>query len=382
MPFELTIATGERRGERVAFDAPDVVIGRAAASDLVVDDASVSRVHARIRARKTGYVVCDGGSTNGTAVNGVRVDGSATLHDGDRIGAGTLVLVFGQQAKATRRAAGRRCALAAGAALAAALALGIAGLRLYRGARSVGPACPEVIAVEDDTANFSFGRGAVDFACGQSVSFGFTVPAKARVRFHYLARPVAEPGEVELKLNGKHLAWAPAAGARGEPQSIALPDALLGARGRNVVTVQARGGKDWSVSGVALERASQPRGDEKAAREAWERGRRKLDERRVAPRNLYDAWRALVEARQGLEDLDPRPALYAEVALLAEEAERELGRDCARLLFAAERHGHYGLEAKAQLALREVLLRFPGDDPSGCRRRAREGIASVPDEER
>ena len=32
-----------------------------------------------------------------------------------------------------------------------------------------------------------------------------------------------------------------------------------------------------------------------AARAAWERGHRKLRERRIAPGNLYDAWRAFVE---------------------------------------------------------------------------------------
>jgi hypothetical protein len=56
--------------------------------------------------------------------------------------------------------------------------------------------------------------------------------------------------------------------------------------------------------------------------------------------------------------------------------ERELEADCKRLLFAAARSERYGQDAQVQTAYREVLLHFPGDDPSGCRRKAQEALAS------
>ncbi|HXN56178.1 MAG TPA: hypothetical protein VN874_07905, partial [Myxococcales bacterium] len=235
-----------------------------------------------------------------------------------------------------------------------------------------------VIAIDDTTAGFSFGRGAVDFDCGQEISFGFTAPAKARVRFHYLPRQIAGGDEVELKLNGRHLGWAPVSGARGEPQSLALPDELLNPAGRNVLSAaEARTGAEWSLSGVAVELFARTRGDLKSAHEAYDRGRRKLEERKVAPRNLYDAWKSFGHARRALEDLEPRPPLYGEVALLIRDAERDLQRDCARLLFSAERYERYGQGAKAQIAYREVLLHFPGDEPSGCRRLARRNLSAA-----
>jgi len=377
MSFELIIAAGEKRGQRFGFRAQEVALGRAEGNDMVLDHASVSRTHARIRARGRFYVLSDGGSTNGTELNGSLLEGSATLRDGDRIGVGAIALEFAARPLPRWRPSARHLA-AAGAILAAALCAGL-GVRHLGGApRPTRPACPEVIAIDDTTAGFSFGRGAVDFDCGQEISFGFTAPAKARVRFHYLPRQIAGGDEVELKLNGRHLGWAPVSGARGEPQSLALPDELLNPAGRNVLSAaEARTGAEWSLSGVAVELFARTRGDLKSAHEAYDRGRRKLEERKVAPRNLYDAWKSFGHARRALEDLEPRPPLYGEVALLIRDAERDLQRDCARLLFSAERYERYGQGAKAQIAYREVLLHFPGDEPSGCRRLARRNLSAA-----
>ena len=113
----------------------------------------------------------------------------------------------------------------------------------------------------------------------------------------------------------------------------------------------------------------------------YERGRRKLEERRVAPRNLYDAWKSFGNARRLLDGQELPPPLDA-LPRLAEAAERDLARDCRNLLFAARRFAQYGQEQKSQAAYREVLLHFPGDDPSGCRERARQELSEdAPGEE-
>ena len=44
--------------------------------------------------------------------------------------------------------------------------------------------------------------------------------------------------------------------------------------------------------------------------------------------------------------------------------------------FAARRFARYAQERRAQAAYREVLLRFPGNDPSGCREQARQELAT------
>jgi len=70
-----------------------MLIGRLAESDIFVDDANVSRTHAALISEGTGWAVEDINSTNGTFVNGERVD-RAQLRDGDVIQVGASELVF------------------------------------------------------------------------------------------------------------------------------------------------------------------------------------------------------------------------------------------------------------------------------------------------
>ncbi len=67
-------------------------IGRAPRADFIVDAALVSRVHCRLTAGATELEVVDLESTNGTYVNGQRMD-RATLKIGDRLGVGRVELV-------------------------------------------------------------------------------------------------------------------------------------------------------------------------------------------------------------------------------------------------------------------------------------------------
>jgi sigma-B regulation protein RsbU (phosphoserine phosphatase) len=62
-----------------------MVVGRTPRCDLVIDDASVSRVHARIRRHGADCVIEDLNSRNGTFVNGRRIREPTRLADGDRI---------------------------------------------------------------------------------------------------------------------------------------------------------------------------------------------------------------------------------------------------------------------------------------------------------
>ena len=63
---------------------PGAVIGREG-SDIVVADPEVSRRHAAIREHDGGVAIEDLGSTNGTFVNGERIEGLHSLSDGDTV---------------------------------------------------------------------------------------------------------------------------------------------------------------------------------------------------------------------------------------------------------------------------------------------------------
>jgi two-component system, NtrC family, response regulator AtoC len=83
-----------------------VVIGRAAGADVVVEDASVSRQHARVGVAEGEAFIADLGSHNGVRVNGERVQGSRPLDGGDVVTLGNVTLVFhrGERPPPARRA--------------------------------------------------------------------------------------------------------------------------------------------------------------------------------------------------------------------------------------------------------------------------------------
>jgi hypothetical protein len=65
-------------------DSGPVLLGRSRRCDFVVRDPSVSRRHALLIRGDEGWTLYDLGSTNGTRINGWRVD-RATLRAGDEL---------------------------------------------------------------------------------------------------------------------------------------------------------------------------------------------------------------------------------------------------------------------------------------------------------
>jgi two-component system cell cycle response regulator len=91
----LTVVSGPSTGRvfTVAEIGTPTVIGRGKEVQVRVDDAGASREHARVLETDDGtYVVEDLGSTNGTFVDGKRVE-RAELHSGDRIHIGPNVVI-------------------------------------------------------------------------------------------------------------------------------------------------------------------------------------------------------------------------------------------------------------------------------------------------
>jgi hypothetical protein len=82
-------------GREFLLDRPELTIGRRADQDIVLDDPSVSRTHARLYVSSTDAALEDAGSTNGTAVNGRRLgSGRVPVRDSDRIQIGNVLLQY------------------------------------------------------------------------------------------------------------------------------------------------------------------------------------------------------------------------------------------------------------------------------------------------
>jgi pSer/pThr/pTyr-binding forkhead associated (FHA) protein len=80
-------------GDAFALDAAVTHVGRGLRADVRLDDHTVSASHAIVVARAAGLRILDDRSTNGTVVNGRRVD-EADLHDGDVVVLGRVVLTY------------------------------------------------------------------------------------------------------------------------------------------------------------------------------------------------------------------------------------------------------------------------------------------------
>lgn len=95
-PFLILLA-GDEAGKMVRVDE-EVTIGRSPKASLRLTGTGVSRLHARFFRREDATYVQDLGSTNGTFVNGTRIEGSVALSDGDKIQIGaSFLLKFSMQ---------------------------------------------------------------------------------------------------------------------------------------------------------------------------------------------------------------------------------------------------------------------------------------------
>jgi len=85
-------------GRMYKLDKSEVVLGRSADCQFQVDDDGISRKHAKVSlGTDNQFQVVDLGSTNGTFLNGVRIE-AAALQDGDKIQIGSnTVLKFSLQ---------------------------------------------------------------------------------------------------------------------------------------------------------------------------------------------------------------------------------------------------------------------------------------------
>src|SRR5512138_2939195 len=93
--FQLIMRSGPTPGAAFALEGDQMTIGRDSANEIVINDAEVSRKHARLTFQGGKYVLEDLGSTNGTFVNGQRLAGPRVLKPGEVVSFGEqIVLVF------------------------------------------------------------------------------------------------------------------------------------------------------------------------------------------------------------------------------------------------------------------------------------------------
>ena len=93
------VLQGNEPGKLIEITAAPITIGRDSQQTLVVTDAELSRRHARFVLANGTAVVEDLGSTNGTFVEGKRIDAPVTLRQGEVVRIGSQVFRYEQRSR-------------------------------------------------------------------------------------------------------------------------------------------------------------------------------------------------------------------------------------------------------------------------------------------
>lgn len=91
--YSLAVILGASAGQIHALTKPRIVLGRGAGSDIQLQDSEVSRRHAMLEIHSDEAMLVDLGSTNGTFMDGVRIE-RATLASHHEFSLGTTTLMF------------------------------------------------------------------------------------------------------------------------------------------------------------------------------------------------------------------------------------------------------------------------------------------------
>ncbi|MFN8434751.1 MAG: FHA domain-containing protein [Anaerolineales bacterium] len=92
--FQFVMRSGPTPGVTFPLEGDQLTIGRDSTNGVAINDAEVSRKHARLMFQGGKYVLEDLGSTNGTFVNGQRLAGPIVLKAGDVISLGEQIVLM------------------------------------------------------------------------------------------------------------------------------------------------------------------------------------------------------------------------------------------------------------------------------------------------
>ncbi len=110
---KITVMFGSNVESEHTLEKDEARIGRSMECDIVVDNLGISRHHLSIVKDPAGWVAVDGGSNNGTFINGKKIS-RHLLKEGDRIVLGKHSLVFDANGFASATKTGKKTAASMG----------------------------------------------------------------------------------------------------------------------------------------------------------------------------------------------------------------------------------------------------------------------------
>lgn len=79
------VIEGKMLHQQWTMEKDNIIIGRDDVSDIVIPERKISRKHVRIQRQGNDFFIHDLGSSNGTWLNGKKIEGINSLFDGDEI---------------------------------------------------------------------------------------------------------------------------------------------------------------------------------------------------------------------------------------------------------------------------------------------------------
>jgi predicted component of type VI protein secretion system len=92
--FQFVMRSGPTPGKVYLLEDAEATVGRDNSNIIAINDAEISRKHAKLELRGMSYVIQDLGSTNGTFINGARISGIQVLNPGDTVSFGENITLM------------------------------------------------------------------------------------------------------------------------------------------------------------------------------------------------------------------------------------------------------------------------------------------------
>ena len=92
--FTVTLKEKGGTAKRLDFDQEQITIGRIQGNDIVLPKGNISKSHAKIVCKDEKFIIADLKSTNGTFVNGKKINAPEVILDADKVYIGDFVLTL------------------------------------------------------------------------------------------------------------------------------------------------------------------------------------------------------------------------------------------------------------------------------------------------
>lgn len=372
--FRVIAHSGILQGKEYEFDKREVAVGQASINDLIVNDPDIDPYHAQIRVMKGKLVIEDLKSKRGVRINGIEVD-EGELSPGDEIALGDNVFTVAfdeaelkkqassllgrlsgglgreprteyeriiastKAAEAGPKAAANRRPLMIAAA-AAFIVLVAGGVYLGAGTGGGGGDAGGTEAKPIPLpASGVYGLNPADSSHSDKVDFSFK-HIDGEVLLSYIVGEVSADDEVEIKVNGNRVGFAPLATGRWtDPLDTRIPAAFVKRGEENVVTFDNTknppASDGWGVKNVSVSTFYFPECNVEEAKKFMDLGDQKYEERNVSVENLY---RSVFYYERALDNLERCQGVEADYARMKERrdlANSRLDRSFDEHLFAA-----------------------------------------------